>query len=51
LNEHAINFWASALARTIETTLSNPLYVIKTRLEVLGFKEYRGFTDAISKIF
>lgn len=30
--------------------LSNPIIVIKTRLEVLGFKEYNNFLDAIRKI-
>jgi hypothetical protein len=37
MSDHAVNFWASALARGIESTLANPLIVIKTRLEVLGF--------------
>ena len=33
MNEHSVNFWASAIARAIQTTLSNPIIVIKTRLE------------------
>lgn len=37
MSDHKINFIASALARTLQSTLSNPLIVIKTRLEVLGF--------------
>jgi hypothetical protein len=37
LNEHAVNFWASAMARGLQTTICNPLVVIKTRFEVLGF--------------
>lgn len=36
-SEHGVNFWASACARALQSTLSNPLIVIKTRLEVLGF--------------
>lgn len=31
--------------------LSNPIIVIKTRFEVLGFSEYSGFTDAIRKLY
>ena len=31
--------------------LSNPIIVIKTRLEVLGFQEYSSFNDAIRKIY
>lgn len=50
LNEHAINFTASACARAIQTTLSNPLVVIKTRLEVLGFSEYNSLKDAVLKV-
>ena len=37
MSDHAVNFWSSAVARGIQSTLSNPLIVIKTRLEVLGF--------------
>ena len=50
MNEHAINFWASAGARAIQTTLSNPIIVIKTRLEVLGFAEYNNLRDAVVKV-
>lgn len=50
LSEHANNSISSALARTLQSTLCNPLVVIKTRLEVLGFQEYNGTTDAIIKI-
>ena len=46
MSDHAVNFWASAFARTLQSTLGNPLIVIKTRLEVLGFKEYTGLVDA-----
>jgi hypothetical protein len=50
LNEHAINFWSSACARGIQSTLCNPLIVIKTRLEVLGFSEYNNLFDAVIKV-
>jgi hypothetical protein len=51
MSDHAVNFWASAFARAIQSTLSNPLIVIKTRLEVLGFQEYNSLTDAVQKVY
>jgi len=51
MSDHSVNFWASASARAIQSVLSNPIIVIKTRLEVLGFQEYSGFNDAIKKIY
>lgn len=51
MHEHSINFWASALARTVQSIVSNPLTVIKTRLEVLGFAEYNNLNDAMIKIY
>jgi hypothetical protein len=50
MSEHAVNFWSSASARALQSTLCNPLVVIKTRFEVLGFQEYTGLRDAFSKI-
>lgn len=37
MNENMANFWASSSARAIQAVLSNPIIVIKTRMEVLGF--------------
>ena len=37
MSDNWVNFWSSAIARGIQSVLSNPLIVIKTRLEVLGF--------------
>lgn len=51
LSEHGTNFTAAALARSVLTTLSNPLIVIKTRLEVLGFSEYNSLYDACKKVY
>lgn len=51
MNDHAVNFWASAIARAFQTTLCNPLVVIKTRLEVLGFSEYNNLYDATLKVY
>lgn len=51
MSENMNNFWASSTARAIQAVLSNPVIVIKTRMEVLGFQEYSGFTDACLKIY
>jgi hypothetical protein len=51
MSEHAVNFWASATARCVQSVLSNPIIVIKTRLEVLGFQEYSSFLDAVRKVY
>jgi hypothetical protein len=37
MSDPAVNFWSSAAARAVQSVLSNPLIIIKTRLEVLGF--------------
>jgi hypothetical protein len=51
MSDPAVNFWSSAIARAIQSVLSNPLVVIKTRLEVLGFQEYNSLADAIKKVY
>ena len=35
----------------MQTVLANPITVIKTRLEVVGFSEYSGVVDACRKIY
>ena len=50
MSDNWVNFWSSAIARCIQSVLSNPIIVIKTRLEVLGFSEYNNFFDAMRKI-
>jgi hypothetical protein len=50
MSENMSNFWASAFARAVQSIIGNPLIVIKTRLEVLGFQEYTGLVDAFKKI-
>ena len=46
LPESQVLLCSSALARTVQSVVSNPLVIIKTRFEVLGFSEYGGVTDA-----
>lgn len=47
--ESQIAFMASAFARTIQTVISNPLIIVKTRAEVIGF-EYNGLFNALRQI-
>jgi len=42
---------SSAMARTTQSIISNPIIIIKTRLEVVGFNEYTSISDACSKIY
>lgn len=39
------------MTKIIQTILANPIIVIKTRLEVVGFNEYQGVFDAINKVY
>ena len=39
-------FIAGSTSRIFLSIISNPLIVVKTRLEVVGFSEYTGVTDA-----
>lgn len=41
---------ASAISRTNQSIISNPLIIVKTRFEVVGFNEYTGTWDAFRKI-
>ena len=45
-----VHLTASSIARTIQSIISNPIIVIKTRLEVIGFSEYNNSFDACRKI-
>ena len=51
MNDSSVYLVSSALARTIQTVLSNPIFVIKTRFEVIGFCEYSSTWDAFKKIY
>ena len=46
-----MNSIASMLARITQSTISNPIIIIKTRFEVTGFNEYSGIMDATRKIY
>jgi len=44
------DFTSSGLARTLSSFACNPLTIIRTRFEVVGFKEYTNTWDAVKKI-
>jgi hypothetical protein len=44
------NSTSSAIARALQSIMTNPIIVIKTRFEVLGFNEYASIVDAVKKI-
>lgn len=50
-NAAQVNFGAGVCARILQTILYNPLIVIKTRYEVVGFNEYSSIFDAAKKIY
>ena len=49
-NDSQTSFLASAFSRTFQSIISNPLIVVKTRFEVVGFAEYSGVSDAFRQI-
>lgn len=52
MNKRFSDFASSAAARTLSTTICNPLTVLKTRMELPGSRfAYRGMEDAIQKIY
>jgi solute carrier family 25, member 38 len=48
--ESQVHFLASSASRTFQSIISNPLIVVKTRFEVVGFTEYAGVMDAFRQI-
>lgn len=51
LTPSQVHFFSSASARTVQSIISNPIIIIKTRLEVVGFNEYNSISDACRKIY
>lgn len=51
MNDSKVHFTSSSLARVVQCVVSNPLIVIKTRYEVVGFNEYNSMLDACKKIY
>ena len=44
------DFLSSGIARIASTIICNPLTVVRTRIELVGFNEYNNLFDAIRKI-
>ena len=51
LSETSINFFSSAIARIFSGVLTNPITVIRTRFEVIGFDKYVNMRHAFNKIY
>lgn len=51
LNQAQLHFFSSSMARTIQSIISNPIIIIKTRFEVIGFNEYNSITNACQMIY
>lgn len=50
-NDTQVQMIAGATTKAIQTVLVNPITIIKTRLEVVGFNEYNGVIDAAKQIY
>jgi hypothetical protein len=46
-----VHFTSSCMARVVQSIISNPIILIKSRLEVIGFNEYNSIMDACRKIY
>ena len=42
---------AAALTKATQSVMANPIIVVKTRLEVVGFNQYNGVSDAFKQIY
>ncbi len=51
LGENSVNFLSSALARTITCTVINPLIIVITRFEMIGFDSYSSTINGLEKIY
>ena len=51
MSQSQVHFTSSCMARTVQSIISNPIIIIKTRYEVVGFNEYNSIRDACRKIY
>ena len=49
-NTRHVNICSALIARFFQCIFTNPIYVIKTRFEVIGFNEYTSIYDAFNKV-
>ena len=45
------NFLCSAVARMTSTVLLNPVCIVGSRIEIIGFNEYSGMFDGLKKLY
>ncbi len=50
-NEHIIDFFSAFFSRIISSLMTNPMQVVRTRVEVIGFNEYSGPIDGLRKVY
>lgn len=50
-SETSVNFFSSAIARIFSGVLTNPITVVRTRLEVIGFDKYVNMRHAFKQIY
>jgi hypothetical protein len=51
MSDGKVHFTSSCMARIVQSVISNPIILIKSRLEVIGFNEYNSIMDAVRKIY
>ena len=44
-------FWSSGLACAMQTIISNPFNIIRTRREVIGFTEFKSTFSGLKDIY
>ena len=50
MNGIMTNFISSAAGITVQSIVTNPIYLISTRFEAVGVNKYKNFFDALKKI-
>ncbi len=45
------DFLSAMTARATQTLITNPIIIVKTRFEVIGFNEYKNMLDAFAQIY
>ena len=51
MKENTKNFLSSSISRSLSGLLTNPIQVVRTRFEVMGFSQYNNIRDAFKKIY
>ena len=50
-NVQMIDFLSAFFSRIISSIMTNPMQVVRTRVEVIGFNEYSGPIDGLRKVY